>query len=112
MSGTKVFILTEKSYKALITRGMDLRCKCTIGGVEFDSEEEAQEYGAKEYGEGKFTIRKVEGKWKVFDGPCNMLLVPHDEVLSKPSKKGRKYYLLEHYERMHIKLNGNGDNGS
>jgi len=32
MSGTKIFILLEKTYKALTTRGMDLRCKCTIGG--------------------------------------------------------------------------------
>ena len=32
MTRTKEFVLTEKMYKSLIKRGMDLRCQCTIGG--------------------------------------------------------------------------------
>lgn len=41
------------------------------------------------------------------NGPCNILLVPHDKIISKPSKTGRKYYLYEHY--MNMALNGNGE---
>jgi len=73
MSGTKVFTLSLKIWRSLTKRGMDLHCKCTVGG----------------------------------NGPCNILLVPHDKVVSKPSKTGRKYYLFEHYTNMMI--NGNGE---
>ena len=78
MAGTNIFILSPKIYKALVTRGMDLRCKCTIGG----------------------------------DGPCNIMLQPFDKVVSKPSKKGRKYYLYDHFMEMFYNNhnNGNGDN--
>jgi len=75
LSGSKTFILTEKIYKSLITRGMDLRCKCCIGDK----------------------------------GVCNIMLVPHDKIISKPSKKKRKYYLYEHYLKMMLNGNGNGD---
>jgi len=75
MSGTKIFTLTTKIHRSLITRGMDLRCKCTIGG----------------------------------NGPCNIMLVPHDKVVSKPSKKGRKYFLYEHYQRMQRDIENGGE---
>lgn len=35
---------------------------------------------------------------------CDCLLIPHDTVISKPTKHGRKYYLLSHYEQMQIEV--------
>jgi len=72
VAGTNIYVMTERVYRTLIQKGMDLRCKCS------------------------------------FD--CNRIITVHDSVVSKPSKKGRKYYLLEHYEKMMIDIpNGNGD---
>ena len=73
MSGTKIFVLTQKLYLSLIKRGMNLTCQCVIGG----------------------------------NGPCHILLVVNDTIVSKPSKHGRKYYLKSHFDRMIIDLNGN-----
>ena len=69
MAGTSVFVMTERVYNILMSRGMDLRCKCSFN--------------------------------------CNKMIAVHDSVVSKPSNKGRKYYLLDHYNAMMIDLNGN-----
>ena len=42
---------------------------------------------------------------------CNKIITVHDSVVSKPAKKGRKYYLLEHYEAMYADINNHVLNG-
>ena len=64
--------MSERVYRTLVTKGMDLRCKCSFN--------------------------------------CNCFITVHDSVVSKPSTHGRKYYLLDHYNRMAIDLNGNNNN--
>ena len=39
-------------------------------------------------------------------GKCGCLLIIGDTIVSKPSRTGRRYYLLEHYEKMIVDLNG------
>jgi hypothetical protein len=74
MAGTNVFVMSERVFNILVSRGMDLRCKCSFN--------------------------------------CHKMIAIHDSVVSKPSKKGRKYYLLDHYNDMMIDLNGySKDNG-
>ena len=66
MAGTCIFVMSERVYNTLKTRGMDLHCKCSMN--------------------------------------CGREIAVHDSVVSKPSNKGRKYYLKSHYERMLIDL--------
>lgn len=96
-----IFVLSPRVFKTLVTRGMDLRCKCTIGGPSFSTKKEAEKYGEENY--PRFKVRRVKDGYKVFNGPCNVMLLPHDKVVSKPSKRGRKYYLFEHYKAMYFR---------